>query len=154
MRASKASKLALWLFIAIAVPISCLVKGWLNEASDRASVTALASSRATLDQRMNPEDGRRVLIGGGSNALSSFDSAYISRQIGLPVYNLGVLGEGLDVRNMFAVVEARARPGDIVVISALSFLNHRDQRRYTANHATWNRFIETVSFYASAVVQW
>ncbi|WP_295680187.1 hypothetical protein [uncultured Nevskia sp.] len=126
MRASKAGKLVLWLFIAVAVPISCLVKGWLSEANDRASVTALASSRATLDQRMNPEDGRRVLIGGGSNALSSFDSAYISRQIGLPVYNLGMLGEGLDVRNMFAVVEARARQGDIVVISALSFLTRRD----------------------------
>lgn len=126
MRASKASKLALWLFIAFAAPVSCLLKGWLNEANDRSSVAALASSRATLDLRMNPKDSRRVLIGGGSNALSSFDSAYISEQIGLPVYNLGVLSEGLDVRNMFAVVEARARPGDIVVISALSFLAHRD----------------------------
>ncbi|WP_273454561.1 hypothetical protein [Nevskia ramosa] len=126
MRASKASKLALWLFIAIAVPISCLMKGWLNEADDRSAVSALADSRAKLDLRMNSGDGPRILIGGGSNALSSFDSAYISKQIGLPVYNLGLLSEGLDVRNMFAVVEARARPGDIVVISALSFLTHRD----------------------------
>lgn len=126
MRASKASKLALWLFIAFAVPISCLLKGWLNEADDRSSITALAASRARLDLQMNPEDGPRLLIGGGSNALGSFDSAYISSRIGLPVYNLGVQGEGLDVRNLFAVVEARARSGDIVVISALSFLSHRD----------------------------
>lgn len=125
MRASKASTLALWLFIAIAVPISCLVKGWLNEADDRSAVSALADSRAKLDRRMNAGDGPRLLIGGGSNALSSFDSEYISQQIGLPVYNLGLLSEGLDVRNMFAVLEARARPGDIVVISALSFLSHR-----------------------------
>lgn len=132
MRASKASKHVLWLFIAIAVPISCLLKGWLNEADDRSAISVLADSRARLDLRMNSGDGPRMLIGGGSNALSSFDSAYISQQIGLPVYNLGLLSEGLDVRNMFAVVETRARPGDIVVISALSFLAHRDG---TANAA-------------------
>jgi len=139
MRASKS--MMLWLFLALAVPASCLLKGTVNDAVNARFIETLAASRAQLDTRMNPADGPRILLAGGSNAVSSFDSDAISRRTGLPVYNLGVLGEGLDVQNLFDVVEARARPGDHVVISALSLLSHRESTpesdRVTFASGTW-----------------
>lgn len=121
----RASKLCLWLAIAIAIPLSCFVKGWLEDANNNAFIAELATARARMDALMTPDEGPRVLIAGGSNALSSYDSAAIADATGLPVYNVGVLAEGLDIRNMFGVAEARARAGDIVVVSALSVLSHR-----------------------------
>lgn len=62
-----------------------------------------------------------VLLGGGSNVIIGLDADTMGRLLKRPVYNLGLVNEGGDYRNVLALLEASARPGDTVVISSRGF---------------------------------
>jgi hypothetical protein len=118
----RASSQLLWLFTALVIPASCVLKGWLTDANGAEYVSELTAFRQTLDQPLDSAPGVHVLIAGGSNAASSYDSSAITEATGVPTFNLGLLDEGLHFSNVFGIVEERARAGDIVILSSLRFL--------------------------------
>lgn len=108
-----------WIFATVLLIVSCAFKGWQTDRNVLAYINDIALTRSVLDPALAAEKGPRILIAGGSNALSGYDSKLLSEATGIPTFNLALLSEGYDYRNTFQVIESRARAQDIVVLSTL-----------------------------------
>lgn len=106
-----------WVVACTLLIAASVTKAKLNASTAESEVLGLAAARISLDTFLDAEKGPRLLIAGGSNAASGFDSLEITKATGFPTFNLSLLNEGYDYRNLFAVVESRSRAGDIVILS-------------------------------------
>lgn len=71
--------------------------------------------RQKLDQ-LSRIEGRKIVVVGGSNVGCGFNSSVISRELGLPVYNMG-LHAGFGLIYHMRSVEEYLRDGDVVVLA-------------------------------------
>jgi hypothetical protein len=62
-----------------------------------------------------------VILGGGSNVLTGLHAKAMSVTLKRPVYNMALTNEGGDYRNVIELLEATARPGDLIVYSSRGF---------------------------------
>lgn len=67
-------------------------------------------------------NGGRLLIVGGSNALTGLRAEVLSEVLKRPALNLALSGEGGDVRILWELLNAVARPGDVVLLSMRGFI--------------------------------
>ena len=65
-----------------------------------------------------------ILLAGGSNVLMGLRAETMSALLRRPVYNLGLVNEGGDYRNVLTLLEASAEPGDMVLISSRGFFGN------------------------------
>ncbi|WP_374354826.1 hypothetical protein [Chitinimonas sp.] len=67
-------------------------------------------------------DRPRIIIVGGSNAVTGLQAAVLEAKLGLPAANFGLMNEADDYRRTLALARHLARPGDTVVYSSRMLL--------------------------------
>lgn len=101
-------------------------------------------------------NGGRLLIIGGSNAVTGLRAEVLSEVLKRPALNLALSGEGGDVRILWEFLSMVARPGDVVLLSMRGFIAdyQKDDIAAAQNDHTLAKLLGSNYFRTQSSIPW